>query len=173
MVHWDERLVIFFQVWWWSIQERKKKKPFLKLKVLVDRTHPKIEFYSSSYAQRTHSLPCPLVFFTDPTSCYRWAQQTLHVDTWVKIIQHIRKIHQGLAINKEALGVTSCNLQTLIALRPPGWTKKGIPLHHTHENFWLEWGRLVFPLLQGCDQFLAPKSRRDVGIWWEWQRPGI
>lgn len=90
-------------------------------------------FYSSSYAQRTRCLPS-LGVCTDPTSCYRWAQQTLHGDTWGKIIQHIWEIHWSLAVNREALGVTSCNLQTtLIALRPPGWTKKGIPLHHTWE----------------------------------------
>lgn len=63
----------------------------------------------------------------------------MHVDTWGKIIQHIWKIHWGLAINRQALGVTSYNFQTtLIALRPLGWTQKGIPLYHT-ENFWLQW----------------------------------
>lgn len=40
----------------------RKNKTFPKLKILVDKAHPEIEFYSSSYALRTCSLPFLLVF---------------------------------------------------------------------------------------------------------------
>lgn len=67
MVHRDEGFVVFFPSTVVVNTGKGKKTPtFLKLKVLVDRTHPKIEFYSSSYAQRTHSLPSLLVFSLIP-----------------------------------------------------------------------------------------------------------
>lgn len=94
----------------------------------------------------------------------------LHVDTWGKIIQPAWKIHWGLAIRKQALGVTSLNFPTtLIALRPLGWTKKGFP-STTHENFWLEWDSSGLSLTVGPKSTLGLQTQKGCG---NLQRPGI
>lgn len=92
---------------------------------------------------------------TDLTSWFRWAQQTLHVDTWRENIRYVCKMHQCLAVNTEALGVTSYNSQAaLIALRPPDWTTKGILLHHT-------WGHLARVRQLGS----FPRCRAMISSW--------
>lgn len=94
----------------------------------------------------------------------------LHVDTWGKIIQPAWKIHWGLAIRRQALGVTSLNFPTtLIALRPLGWTKKGFP-STTHENSWLEWDSSGLSLIVGPKSILGLQTQKGCG---NLQRPGI
>lgn len=96
----------------------------------------------------------PFDVFTDPTSCYRWAQQTLHVDMRKNHLTHLKNSlrpgHQW-----EALGVTSSNLQTtLIAPRPPGWTKKGIPSQPTWKH------------LAGMRQYKSfPHCKAGINCW--------
>lgn len=130
----------------------------LKLKILVDRSNPRTELcflFPSQLCWEDTLHTLSLGVSTDPTSWFRWAQQTLHVDTCREIIQYVCKTHQCLAVNTEALGVTSYNLQAaLIALRPPGWTKKGIHLHHT-------WGLLAG--VRQCWPF--PCCRAMISSW--------
>lgn len=69
-----------------------RKKVFPKLKSLSSQSTSRnwVFFFSfsSSYAGRMHYLS--LGVFTDPTSCYRWAQQTLHVDMEKNHTRHLK-----------------------------------------------------------------------------------